>query len=119
MRKKKERRKDEEKIYEHLSDFGTALSGLWADRGDCRLRWNIIFYCMDWHCSDPLCAGRTASYGNVGQDTADRQVDIWNIVRYIFSVVSCDLGNGDYPDACEGRKKSGLCDRAGCTGARG
>ena len=31
-----------------------------------------IFYCMDWHCSDPLCAGRTASYGNVGQDTADR-----------------------------------------------
>ena len=28
MRKKKERRKDEEKIYEHLSDFGTALSGL-------------------------------------------------------------------------------------------
>lgn len=84
MRKKKERRKDEEKIYEHLSDFGTALSGLWADRGDCRLRWNKIFYCMDWHCSDPLCAGRTASYGNVGQDTADRQVDIWNIVRYIF-----------------------------------
>ena len=48
------------------------------------------FYCMDWHCSDPLCAGRTASYGNVGQDTADRQVDIWNIVRYYFSVVSCD-----------------------------
>ncbi len=52
--------------------FGTALSGLWADRGDCRLRWNKIFYCMDWHCSDPLCAGRSASYGNVGQDTADR-----------------------------------------------
>ncbi len=25
MRKKKERRKDEEKIYEHLSDFGTAF----------------------------------------------------------------------------------------------
>ena len=72
MRKKKERRKDEEKIYEHLSDFGTALSGLWADCGDCRFRWNKIFYCMDWHCSDPLCAGRTASYGNVGQDTADR-----------------------------------------------
>ena len=47
-------------------------------------------YCMDWHCSDSLCAGRSASYGNVGQDTADRQVDIWNIVRYIFPVVSCD-----------------------------
>ena len=28
--------------------------------------------------------------GNVGQDTADRQVDIWNIVRCIFPVVSCD-----------------------------
>ena len=78
MRKKKERRKDEEKIYEHLSDFGITLSGLWVDCGDCRLRRNKIFYCMDWHCSDPLCTGRIASYGNVGQNTADDQMDILN-----------------------------------------
>ena len=61
----------------------------------------------------------SASYGNVGQNTADDQMDIWDIMRRIFSVVSCDRGNGDLPDACAGRKKSGLCDRAGCTGARG
>ena len=78
MRKKKERWKDEEKIYEHLSDFGTALSGLWADRGDCRFRWNKIFYCMDWHCSDPLCAGLL-------------HMGIWDripqIVRWIFGIL--------------------------------
>ena len=84
MRKKKERWKDEEKIYEHLSDFGTALSGLWVDCGDCRLRWNKIFYCMDWHCSDPLCTGRIASYGNMGQNAADDQMDIWDICGVFF-----------------------------------
>lgn len=84
MRKKKERWKDEEKIYEHLSDFGITLSGLWVDCGDCRLRWNKIFYCMDWHCSDSLCAGRTVSYGNMGQNAADDQMDIRDIMRRIF-----------------------------------
>ena len=46
MRKKKERWKDEEKIYEHLSDFGTALSGLWADCGDCQVpvEQNFLLY---------------------------------------------------------------------------
>lgn len=57
---------------------------------------------MDWHCSDPLCAGRSASYGNVGQNTTDDQMDIWDIVRRIFPVISCDRGNGDSPDACTG-----------------
>ena len=73
-------------------------------RGDCRFRWNKIFYCMDWHCSDSLCAGRSASYGNVGQNTTDDQMDIWDIVRRIFPVISCDRGNGDSPDACTGRR---------------
>ena len=32
------------------------------------------------------------------------QMDIRDIVRRIFPVVSCDRGHGDSPDACAGRR---------------
>ena len=68
MRKRRKGGRMEEKIYEHLSDFGPfcLVYGLTVAIAGTPVEQN--FYCMDWHCSDPLCTGRIASYGNMGQE---------------------------------------------------
>lgn len=103
MRKKKERWKDEEKIYEHLSDFWTALSGLWVDCGDCRLRWNKIFYCMDW-----LAVILFALAGLLIWEFGTRipQIVRWifGILCGIFSMSFLVIEGGDLPEHAQGEK---------------